>query len=249
MEFTERLLRDAGVTAGMRVIDVGCGRGDVSFLLAQIVGDAGEVVGVDRDRGAVEAARDDARERDASRVSFVVGDFSTPPTDRPFDAVVGRRVLMYQRDQVDAVRQVARALRKGGIVVFQEHDSTMVPASAKPLPLHEQVERWIWQTVEKEGANIHMGFELASVLEEAGLVVEEVRAEAVIHTARAHAKGHHSIGTIVRFMVPRIVAQGVATEAELDVATLDERLLEERTRANAVFISDMMFGAWARKPA
>ena len=94
-----------------------------------------------------------------------------------------------------------------------------------------------------------MGFELASVLEEAGLVVEEVRAEAVIHTARAHAKGHHSIGTIVRFMVPRIVAQGVATEAELDVATLDERLLEERTRANAVFISDMMFGAWARKPA
>ena len=93
-----------------------------------------------------------------------------------------------------------------------------------------------------------MGFELASVLEEAGLVVEEVRAEAVIHTARAHAKGHHSIGTIVRFMVPRIVAQGVATEGELDVATLDERLLEERTRANAVFISDMMFGAWARKP-
>jgi hypothetical protein len=50
-------------------------------------------------------------------------------------------------------------------------------------------------------------------------------------------------------MLPRILAHGVATEAELDVATLDQRLLEERTAAGATYIGDLVFGAWARKAA
>jgi hypothetical protein len=59
---------------------------------------------------------------------------------------------------------------------------------------------------------------------------------------------HHPTGSIVRAMLPRIVQQGVATEAELDVDTLDERLAAERVAANAIYIGDMVFGAWARTP-
>jgi hypothetical protein len=120
----------------------------------------------------------------------------------------------------------------------------MVPASLTPLPLHERVHGWMWQTVEREGANIHMGFDLASVLEQAGLVVEHVRAEAIVQTP----KTDYSVGTIVRAMLPRIVQHGVASEEEIDVDTLDQRLIEERRRANATYIGDMAFCAWARKP-
>jgi hypothetical protein len=120
----------------------------------------------------------------------------------------------------------------------------MVPASLTPLPLHERVHGWIWRTVEREGANVHMGFDLASVLEQAGLTVEQVRAEAIVQTPKAD----YAIGLVVRAMLPRIVQQGVASEEEIHADTLDQRLVEERRKANATYVGDMVFGAWARKP-
>lgn len=247
----QRLLLDAGVGAGMRVLDVGSGWGVVSFMLASLVGAGGQVVGVDRDASALAVARERARELGLGTVSFVEADLSALPREGtlspkhgPFDAIVGRRVLMYQRDPIEVIRQLTRVLRPGGLVVFQEHDATMVPASVTPLPLHERVHGWMWRTVEREGANTHMGFDLASVLERAGLSVVQVRAEAIVQTPTMPP----TTSTIIRAIMHRIVQQGVATEAEIDVDTLDERLAAERKAANATYVGDMVFGAWARAP-
>ncbi|MBI3714516.1 MAG: class I SAM-dependent methyltransferase, partial [Betaproteobacteria bacterium] len=197
---TERLLVDAGISTGMRVLDVGCGRGDVSLLVARLVGEQGHVLGVDRDARPLAAAQERARELGLSNITFAEGDLcALSPEHGPFDAAVGRRVLMYQPDPVDAVRRLTRALRPGGIVIFQEHDSTMA-GCLTPLPLHERVHGWIWHTVEREGANIHMGFDLPSVLARAGLTVEQVRAEAIVQTPKAH----YAVGAVVRAMLPRI---------------------------------------------
>lgn len=246
----ERLLVDAGVGPGMRVLDAGCGRGDISFMAARLVGVEGHVLGVDRDPDAIAAARQRAREPGEAEITFEVADLSalSPDHHGQFDAIVGRRVLMYQRDPTEAIRALARTLRPGGLVVFQEHDTTMVPASIVPLPLHERAHAWMWRTVELEGANLHMGFELVSVFERAGLTAVQVRAEAVVHTPAQASTLHHTTGKIIRAMLPRIVKQGVATEAEIDVDTLDDRLTAERLAANATYVSDMVFGAWARKP-
>lgn len=243
---TERLLLDAGIGPGMRVLDVGCGRGDVALLVARLVGAQGEVVGIDRDRGALELARARVREAGLTHVTFVAGDFAAiGPEHGVFDAAVGRRVLMYQADPVAALRAVVRVLRPGALVVFEEADATMVPASRVPLPLNARANRWMWQTVEREGGNIHMGFDLAPALEQAGLVVEQVRAEAIVQLPTRR----HPVGTIVRAMLPRILEHGVATEAEIDVDTLDERLAAECAAANATYVGDMAFGAWARVPS
>lgn len=53
---TERLFRAAGIGPGLRVLDLGCGVGDVAMLAARLVGPSGEVVGVVRDARAI--ARD-----------------------------------------------------------------------------------------------------------------------------------------------------------------------------------------------
>ncbi len=71
-EMTERLLIDAGLGPGMRVLDVGCGRGDVALLAATLVGAQGEVVGIDRDLGALELARGRVREAGLMRRSLLL---------------------------------------------------------------------------------------------------------------------------------------------------------------------------------
>lgn len=243
-EMTRRLLHDAGVRVGQRVLDVGCGLGTVSAIAAALVGPAGSVVALDRDAAILERARERAWSLDLDNVAFVEGDMtSIPASHGTFDIVVGRRVLMYQRDPLVALRGLLSALRPGGTVVFQEHDTTMTPASILPLPLHETVHRWIWQTVEREGADIRIGFRLASLFEQAGLGVQHVRAEAIVQRAGARS----DLAEVIRNIMPRIVGRGVATAQEIDVDTLDARLAAELATTGATFIGDMVFGAWARK--
>ena len=243
-EMTERLLVDAGIVPGMQVLDVGCGSGDVSILLAKLVGESGQVLGLDRDEQSLIAARKRSGQLALTNVTFAQADLcALLPGLGPFDAAVGRRVIMYLPDPVDTMRRLAAILRPGGLVVFQEHDSTMVPGRQKPLPLHEQVHGWIWQTIKREGANIHMGFDLPIVLMQAGLMVENVRAEAIVQTPQIP----YPVAAIVRAMLPRIIQQGVANEEEINIGTLEQRLNDERVGTNSTYVSDMVFGAWARK--
>ncbi|MGA2698044.1 MAG: methyltransferase domain-containing protein, partial [Methanoregula sp.] len=225
-------------------LDIGCGSGNVSLLLAQLVGETGHITGVDRDGPSLDQAQERVRQLNLPNVDFVQGDLSTPLPDLGmFDAAVARRVIMYLPHPVDALRQVASHLHPGGVVALLEHDATMVPGRRTPLPLQEQVNRWICQTVEREDANIYIGFALPQILTEAGLAVEHMRAEAIIQTPETH---YPTVG-IIRAMLPRIIQTGVATEEEIGLDTLEQRLLDERTKADSLYVSDMVFTVWARR--
>ncbi|HET7447040.1 MAG TPA: class I SAM-dependent methyltransferase [Methyloceanibacter sp.] len=90
---TERLLKEAGIKLGMRVLDLGCGTGDVAMLAAELVGPKGDVVGIDRSDEAICLARDRASRAGYGNIEFrsgaaeVFADFAT------FDLAVGRYVL------------------------------------------------------------------------------------------------------------------------------------------------------------
>jgi cyclopropane fatty-acyl-phospholipid synthase-like methyltransferase len=96
---TDSMFRHAGVTPGMRVLHIGCGVGNVSFLAHRFVGESGEVIGVDSDPGCVEVAKRRAPQRSLTNVRFEVVDFRQYTSQQAFDAVVGRLILMYQGDR------------------------------------------------------------------------------------------------------------------------------------------------------
>src|SRR5947209_4731229 len=96
---TESIWRTAGIAHGLRVLDVGCGVGDTTFLAADLVGRDGSVIGVDRSADALATARQRADTDGRLNVHFVQAELGAPiPDQGPFDAVVGRYVLVHQQD-------------------------------------------------------------------------------------------------------------------------------------------------------
>ena len=95
---TLALLERAGVSAGMRCLDVGCGGGDVSFDLASLVGITGSVVGVDLDATKLELARGDAEQAEVSNVEFRVADVVDGLGEEEYDVVYARFVLTHLRE-------------------------------------------------------------------------------------------------------------------------------------------------------
>jgi 2-polyprenyl-3-methyl-5-hydroxy-6-metoxy-1,4-benzoquinol methylase len=119
---TERLLRNAGLRSGKRVLDLGCGAGDVSMLAAELVGPGGAVVGIDPATAAIELATARTAQRGLCNVQFrevTVEDFSDA---EPFDLVVGRYVVLHQSDPAAFTRAAAARLRPGGVIAFHEID-------------------------------------------------------------------------------------------------------------------------------
>lgn len=82
----------------MRVIDLGSGAGDMSFVVADVVGASGEVVGLERAPEAIAEATVRAERLHLANVRFVQGDIHNQFDEGGFDALVRRLVLMYVAD-------------------------------------------------------------------------------------------------------------------------------------------------------
>src|SRR6185312_1026158 len=109
----------AGIRPGMRVLDLGCGVGDVSLVASRLVGPGGSVTGIDMDASAVEVARERAQAEGLSHATFVHSDLLSFTTAAPFDAVVGRLILIHTPDPAAVIRRAVSLLAPGGIVALQ----------------------------------------------------------------------------------------------------------------------------------
>ncbi|MDR1183644.1 MAG: methyltransferase domain-containing protein [Coriobacteriales bacterium] len=243
-EFTQRLLTDGGIEKGMRVLDVGCGSGDLSIMASEMVGDSGEVIGFDISENAVSLARNTVKERHISIARFIQADIAELPNDiGTFDAIIGRRVLMYQSDAAKSINSLLPYLTAKGKMIFQESDCMAASFHADSMPLHTSLQKWIGDTVAKEGGNIHIGRQLYALMRNAKLKITLMRAEAILHTFESGS----DFGWATKMMASRMISRGVVTAEELDVNTLEDRLQGELRASDTPFIRDMAFGICAEK--
>ncbi len=245
---TRTILQTAGVRRDMRVLDLGSGAGDVAFVASGLAGPAGEVVGIDQSPDAVAKATARAGQRGLSNVRFVAGDIHDPAPDGPFDAIIGRLVLMYVPDPAAVLRTQAGVLRTGGVVApieFDLHSARSLPAT----PLVSQALSWLREAFTRAGVDPALGPGLWAVLQAAGLQPSGMIGVQP-HFGPEDPDGAAILAGIVRTVLPVIERTGVATAAQVGADTLQQRLSGELATSAAVFAHPMLISAWgtARQP-
>ena len=246
--YTARFLQDAGISPGMKVLDVGTGAGDVALLAAGLAGREGAVVGIDFNAELIAAARARAAAAGMGNVSFAVGDAASAELDRDFDAVVGRCVLFFAREPAVLVRRLTGYVRDGGIVAFQEPaNATLAPMSLPRSQLLERLWTWILETYRRADMDLFMGLRLRSIFAQAGLPVPDMHLDAAAGGG-PDWPGYEYMARLIRTLLPQITGLGVATEQDVGIDTLAERLRAE-IGDDGVAVTWGFITAWARHQA
>jgi enediyne biosynthesis protein CalE5 len=112
-----RLVADARLHAGLKVLDLGSGTGYPALLGAQVVGPTGSVVGMDLAEQMLAAAERKAKRLGLNNISFRTGDVTSLPFDaNSFDAITSRFCLMFLPEIPKAASEIARVLKPGAWV-------------------------------------------------------------------------------------------------------------------------------------
>jgi SAM-dependent methyltransferase len=164
-------LREIGVQRGQRIVDFGCGLGQLSRGMARAAGL--RLLGIERSgEQLAECARLAAQEGEEHLLELRQGDAVEPPIREDewgrFDLAHGRFVLEHVREPLAVVRQMARAVRPGGRVVLQDDDHDTLRLWPEP-PGFELLWRAYVRTYDRIGCDPYVGRRLVSLLHEAGL--------------------------------------------------------------------------------
>jgi SAM-dependent methyltransferase len=243
--FTRQFLIGAGITSGMKVLDVGSGAGDVALVLADLVGPQGQVVGVDSDPDIVSVASDRARVAGWTTVSFAAGSIGDLDLERDFDAVVGRWILLYLPDPAALLRQARTLLRVGGVVAFQEGDIRQSARTFPSAPLHEQLARLVTPPPGAPGPDVDMGPKLFQTFIAAGLPAPQLRHDTPIGGG-PNWPGFRYLTTTVGNLLPFLAKGAGITPEQLGIETLEDRLRAEVVSRDGIQLLPPLIGAWTR---
>lgn len=236
----ELLLR-AGIQRGMSVVDLGCGVGMTTQLLAELVGPTGEVVGVDYSSAQVEQARA-LLPAELSNVRFVEASANDTGLRREaFDVVYCRFLLIHLQDPESALREMHELLKPEGIMAIEDGDLTS--ASSEPRSKLEEFSNLFGALGPKWGVDYTLGRRLFHLVLNAKFSQVEITFNQPVF-----AKGENKrlLELSVAEAGPSFVSAGLVSHEQLKETVAEMRRLSDDETVLAMM--PRMSQVWARKP-
>jgi ubiquinone/menaquinone biosynthesis C-methylase UbiE len=245
---TARLLQGCGLDAGMRVLDIGTGAGDVAMLAAERVGSTGRVVAIDRSAEVIKHARDRAEAAGLGQLDFRVASLEESSDLGSFDLVVGRFVLLHQTDQAAFIRKAASFARRGGCLGFIEPGYDVAARMSVPtVPLYEQGYAFCVDAFMSVGARPNIGRHLVELFHKAGL--EEPALAHDVPTGGPNSQLVEWLSLTLQSLLPQLEKIGATTAAAVEIDTLEQRLRKAASAAPSQLSAVPLISAWARVAA
>lgn len=164
-------IEKCGISEGMKVVDVGCGTGQVSFLISKLVGPRGAAIGIDANPTAIELCRNIATTEGVKNVSFIVGnacDMSRELPDNSTDISYSRFLLTHLKDPLAAIREMIRVTTREGIIMIEDCDLTHWIVEPDDRSVN-QLWKWYSSLIMKNGGDPSLGRKLYRMFIDQGL--------------------------------------------------------------------------------
>jgi SAM-dependent methyltransferase len=224
----------------MRAADLGCGVGMVTTLLAELVGPAGEAVGIDASAAQLTQARGqlDGGRRNIRFVEASAIDTGLPPAS--FDLVYCRFLLIHLPEPERALAEMRALLKPGGILVCEDGDLTSA-GSEPPSALDAFAQLW-GRLGPRRGLDYTLGRRLFQMVQAVGFPEPEVTFNQPV-VARGEAK--RMLELSVAEAGPAFIDAGLITAEELERTLIEMRRLS--ADGGVLAVMPRMSQVWARK--
>ncbi len=242
---TERLLDHVGLRPGAACLDAGCGPGETMRLMAELVGQAGRVLGIDADPalGAMTLAMLHAAGH--GQCAFQAHDLTAaePIPGAPFDLVYARLLLSHLPQRAEVLGRLWDAVTPGGYLLVQDYDLRSVATLPQLDSGHEGL-RVITETLTAAGADVSAGTRLPQLFAQAGVGAPD--GTDVAGRIEPLATGRILLEHTFRSLLPAALAHGITTAASAaeTLASIDR---DASQFPDCPLLWPLLVGAWKRK--
>src|SRR5215475_7956052 len=209
---TGRLLDQVGLGPGASCLDAGCGPGETMRLMAERVGPAGRVLGVDADASLGAQAQAMLHDAGHGQCAFHAQDLTAggPVPGAPFDLVYARLLLFHLPQRIEVLARLWDAVAPGGHLLVQDHDLRSI-STLPELDSVRELLRILTGAFGAAGADVSAGTRLPQLFAQAGVGVPD----GTDLTGRTEplATGRTVMEAAFRSVLPAAIAHGIATEA------------------------------------
>lgn len=224
----------------LRVVEIGCGCGNITCWVAEQLGAGGSVVGIDNSAEQIEQAKRQAQARGLRNVEFQVADAYSPRLpEGSFDVAYCRLVLMHLAEPRRALEQMRLLVRPGGWVVCEEMDLGVwlcdppSEAMSRFYELNHALGRQI-------GEHFRLGGSLHRLFRAAGFANPQVHAN---FTMAVRGEEKRLLVMTFNQFAPELVRMGLATQAEVDKVSAEmQAVADDET---TLFAFPLVVQVWA----
>lgn len=240
---TMHTLKLAGIKPGMNCIDLGCGIGDVSLMMAELVGPDGTVIGLDANSDLIKACEKRASEQNVNNAKFLCGSvYDTGLGEGTFDFVFSRFLFQHLKEPKSAVKEMIRIASVDGTVAAEENDHGSW-ISYPELPQFETLRQLYVNLLKLGGCDELIARKLYKIFFDAGLNPQVAAYSMCVPMNR---EPFNKIGIMIaEVLKPKILALGIVSEKEFNDLILAAKHYIEDPSGIALYA--LTFRVWGKK--
>ena len=197
---------------GMSVLDIGCGTGAISKDIAKIVGETGNVVGIDNTAKIIESGKETYK--DVKNLELKHIDLFDFESDEKYDLIIAARVLQWLNNPKEALLKMKTLLKPNGIISILDYNHANLEWHPAPPESMQTYYKAFLKWRKDAGMNNEIADDLAGMMKEVGMhSIEEINSDELYERYRADFTSKVGIWSKVATL-DQVVDEGYISDSE-----------------------------------